>query len=299
VSAILPRLVLGTARIGSGASERDGVRLAESAFAAGICAVDTAPIYGLGLAERTVGLALRSYPDVRVTTKVGYPRPAFGYARSVLRRIKRGLGGSRSDPTQLAELPQPGLGDSYLAISDEVLQATLARSAELLGRIDALLLHDVTAASARPDWLTELAQPYSAETGYAIAATWDPALDAIFPTGAIAQCAFDPAWLAGVTAVPANRPLVLHSLVKAGAVAEHDQSAFAATLNCAAALVDHPDPVAARIAALYALAAVRAPHARLIVASSHHDRLTATLAAIRAIDADKLAPEIAALFQPG
>jgi len=72
----LPRLGLGTASLGNflGAiSDEQAIDTIRSAHDAGIRYLDTAPLYGHGLAERRVGAALREVPraDLVISSKVG------------------------------------------------------------------------------------------------------------------------------------------------------------------------------------------------------------------------------------
>lgn len=72
----LGRLGLGTAPIGNlfhEISDEDAQSIVDAAWAGGIRYFDTAPHYGLGLAERRLGAALASYPrsEYLLSTKVG------------------------------------------------------------------------------------------------------------------------------------------------------------------------------------------------------------------------------------
>lgn len=278
MSAILPRLVLGTARLDSGASEREGVRLVRSAFDAGINHVDTAPSYGLGLAEVVVGKALSGFPEVQVTAKLGSLRPRQGYAKSWLRRLKRRLTEPHGNSHVAATLPEPGSGGGAGDFRFAALAASLTISRERLGRIDRLLLHDSPGSAVDDALLAELhrlALPLGAAPGYAVASSWNTSLDAAFPADSVAQCAFAPGWFLGEPPPASERKTIFHSVIRAGAIAATRDPSFAAQLSSASA---------DRIATFYALAAQICPTAKLIVASSHMDRLHAVLAAIRMRD---------------
>jgi len=72
----VPPVTLGTANLGhlyGRMSEEDAERLLETAWSLGVRAFDTAPHYGLGLAERRLGRFLAGKPrdEVIVSTKVG------------------------------------------------------------------------------------------------------------------------------------------------------------------------------------------------------------------------------------
>lgn len=294
---IVPRLVLGTARIAGGVSERAAVDLVKSAFDAGVCQVDTAPSYGMGTAEVVVGKALIGHPQVSVATKLGSARPGQPWLRTVMREFKRRSG--------TASLPEASFAPERIAavsgndFSAEAMARSLELSLERLGRIDLLLLHDVTAVEVTESLLGRLEalnRSVSAGAGYASFAQFDPELDRLFPAGMTAQCAMVPGWLSGALPVPPAQNLRLHSVVKTGLALAARDSRFATALEQAARLVPASDPLTARIAAIYALAAVRIPGAQLLFTSSRTTRLKALTAALKAVDEGQQADEIAKLF---
>jgi len=291
---IVPRLILGTARIAGGFGDREAIAMVGAAFDAGICAVDTAPSYGLGTAEEVVGRGLAGHPQVEVTTKLGSQRPSHPRLRTLARKIKR-LATSAGEPT--ASLPPPQimapLGNDF---SHAFMARSLALSLERLGRIDTLLLHDISAAEAGPAVLAELERLADGRaTGYASLAQWDQQLDSCFAPFHTAQCAPDPAWLLGTASPTHGSRLRLHSLAKTGLALAGADADFAGRLARASVLID-ADPPTARIAAIYALAAQRVPQARLLFTSSHRPRLTALITALQQIDIAQAAPEIASCF---
>ena len=294
---ILSRLVLGTARIAGGIDEQRGIALVRSALDSGITHIDTAPSYGMGTAEIVVGKAIRGYDHARITAKLGSHRPGQTWLRTALRRIKRGLGTSEA---MTASLPPPRIAaPSGNNFAPAAMARSLALSRERLGRIDVLLLHDISAPEVTEPVLAELlalAGQITATPGYAGYARWDAALDAAFPAAAIAQCAPDPRWLSGGAAVLPARPLWLHSVVKTGLALAASDPQFTIALDRAAAMVEARDLQTGRLATLYALAAARVPAARLLITSSHRDRLDGLLAAIAGIDRANRADEIVALF---
>jgi hypothetical protein len=291
---IVPRLVLGTARIAGGVSESAAVALVKSAFDSGICAVDTAPSYGLGTAERVVGKALADHPQVAVTTKLGSHRPSHPFLRTLGRKIKRAVT-SPGEPE--ASLPpvriEAQAGNDFSA---RFMAQSLEISLQKLGRIDALLLHDIAAGEVTPAVLSDLARLAQGRTsGYASYARWDMQLDQCFVSGQIAQCAPDPGWLLGTVPVPQGRPLRLHSIAKTGLALAATNRMFAKNLERASGMIE-ADPVTARIAAIYALVAIRIPEARLLFTSSHQARLSALTKALQGVDQQHTAAEIAAQF---
>src|SRR5258708_10555546 len=71
-----PEIGLGTAALGhfqQAITDDDAVAVVDRALARGVRYLDTAPLYGHGLAERRVGAAVANVPrdDLIVSTKVG------------------------------------------------------------------------------------------------------------------------------------------------------------------------------------------------------------------------------------
>ena len=126
-------LALGTAPLGNlfaPVAEEDAAATVGSALEAGLTYVDTAPHYGLGLAERRLGRLLAGVPRDRfvVSTKVG--------------RLVRPLGpGETADPEGFADSPP---ARRVWDLSGDGVRRSLEESLERLGldRVDILLLHD-------------------------------------------------------------------------------------------------------------------------------------------------------------
>ena len=73
---LAPRVGLGTAALGNflqAMSDAEAVAVISRALASGVRYIDTAPLYGHGLAERRVGLAIAGTPraEMFLSTKVG------------------------------------------------------------------------------------------------------------------------------------------------------------------------------------------------------------------------------------
>lgn len=126
------RLGLGSAPLGGlyrPVTERDAVRTVERAYELGLRLFDTAPLYGNGLAERRVGLALRQYP-----------RDSFVLASKVGRLLRAG---APPEPGQDFQGTPEGLQPVF-DFSAEGVRSSYRESLERLGldRIDILHLHD-------------------------------------------------------------------------------------------------------------------------------------------------------------
>ena len=294
---IVPRLVLGTARIAGGASESQAIDLIRCALDHGIAQIDTAPSYGLGTAEAVVGKAIRGRGGVAVATKLGSAQPSLPWLRTMMRRVKRTVAGPGTGAAALPRaLVTSPTGNAFTAAA---MEASLARSLDRLGRIDMLLLHDISAAELSDHVLSDLVRlsaDAGAKPGYAIFARWNEEFDARFAAGMTAQCALDPRWLLADRTAPPARSLRLHSIGKTGLALAAENASFATGLEKAAMAISGSDRQTAQLAAIYALAATRLPDAHLLLTSSHRRRLDALLSAIAAIDAAGTRDEIAALF---
>lgn len=122
----LGRLALGTAPIGGlyeAVEDETAYAVVERAWALGLRYFDTAPLYGVGLAERRLGAALRSKPrqEFAISTKVG----------RLLRSGRSAWHGA------------PALVD-YFDFSHEAALRSLEESLERLGldRLDVAFVHD-------------------------------------------------------------------------------------------------------------------------------------------------------------
>jgi D-threo-aldose 1-dehydrogenase len=145
-------LGLGSATLGG---QRAGVGVAEAqaiicaAWEAGVRYIDTAPMYGLGKAERCVGDAMRGVPrdDWVLSTKVG--------------RLLR----PRLRPPQPGDPPMPF--DAVFDYSYDAIMRSFEDSLQRLGlnRIDIIFVHDIGAwthgAAAHPELMQILR-----ESGY-------------------------------------------------------------------------------------------------------------------------------------
>ena len=295
---LIDRLIFGCGRLAGGVSARASEDLLRRAFDLGFSAVDVAPSYGLGLAEQVVGQAVRDYPSVRVTTKVGMPVPKYGWAKSVARAVKRTIGPAapRSFDDFVPIEPPERYRSSYFAF--EELRLSVARSQEALGRIDTLMLHNCGPAEATPDLLgafEAIAAEHDAAPGYGNQGYWDRVTDAAFPESYISQVAVEPSWLAGRRPAATRASIELHSLLPTAEYLARIDPAFASKWQEASAAIPG-SPSAARIAAILALVAVRVLGSRLVISSTHEDRMTELLEAVHHFDGDGALQDIAQIF---
>lgn len=145
-------LTLGTAdlgNLGEAMTDAQARDVLEAAWDGGVRSFDTAPHYGLGLAERRLGAFLSGVPHVpvRVSTKVG-------------RLLRPNPGGPARDP-DLFDVP--GTLTRVWDFSPAGVRTSLAESLERMGldRVHTLYLHDLEKApepqSALPSGLAGLA----------------------------------------------------------------------------------------------------------------------------------------------
>lgn len=243
----------------------------------------------MGTAEQVIGAVTGDRSDVRITAKVGSPRPAFTTARTVLRAAKRLVAaGAPLGPGLGGAAASPGAGFDFDA-------ATMARSLERSlralrrERVDALLLHegDPAPLGAAPIAFlaAEQARGRTGTIGVATGARVQPGWR--LPAGWVAQAAVDPALLTAAGDEPA--PAFLHGIGKTVLyLADHD-ARFARWLHTAAASIPPTiaDPLTARLAVGFARLHAHAPASGLIFASIGAERLAAFLRAVHFIDAER------------
>jgi D-threo-aldose 1-dehydrogenase len=126
-------LGLGTAPLGNlftPVAETDAEATVRAALAAGLSYLDTAPHYGVGLAERRLGRVL-----------AGLPREAFTISTKVGRLLRPLAPGETADPEGFAGVPP---AKRVWDLSRDGVRRSLEESLTRLGldRVDILLLHD-------------------------------------------------------------------------------------------------------------------------------------------------------------
>jgi len=130
-----------------GISERDSLRLLETAFDAGVRHFDVAPAYGHGQAERCLGKFLQGKRDqVTVATKYGILPPAqarlLDSVRSLIRPVVSRMPAVRKRVAQAAA----GMRAKARFSAEEAAKSLEHTRRELgLEAIDVWLLHEVTA----------------------------------------------------------------------------------------------------------------------------------------------------------
>jgi D-threo-aldose 1-dehydrogenase len=126
-------LSLGTAPLGNlfaPVAEEDAAAAVRSALEAGLTYVDTAPHYGLGLAERRLGRLL-----------AGLPRDRFVVSTKVGRLVRPLAPGETADPEGFADTPP---AKRVWDFSGDGVRRSLEESLERLRleRLDIILVHD-------------------------------------------------------------------------------------------------------------------------------------------------------------
>lgn len=149
----------GSWRMGWGTqSTADSVAALEAAFARGVDWVDTAPVYGLGVAERVLRAPLAAHPEVRVFSKAGFVGDSgVDLSPASVRQQFEGslerLGRDRLDLYQLhwpdEHVPIESTWEAMCALRDEGLVGAIGISnhtraeverAHRVGRVDMLQL---------------------------------------------------------------------------------------------------------------------------------------------------------------
>jgi hypothetical protein len=290
---LIDRLIFGCGHLTGGASHGEAARLIRRARAAGIGQFDTAPSYGIGTAEDTIGRLVGRDAAVRITAKVGSTRPAHGQLKSYARFALRAVRGPRHAP----DYQPPSSGPQSGCFEPEFMAKSLEASLKALRRprIDLLLLHEAFAEDLTPSVLNFLEQVRrdgrAGAIGYSNGMPYDATLHAAWGGELIAQTAVDPAALT-VASPSAETKVIFHSLIKTAAWLRRTDRRFASGESAFGnALAGVP---AAEAILPYALAARRWPDARFIYATSLLARLDSFLRTVEALDDARLCDALAA-----
>lgn len=156
---VTSQLGLGCGPLHGGLQSAASRRLLEAAFEAGIRHFDLAPSYGLGLAEGVVGKLFGTRrDDITIATKAGIARPRRPLLMSTLRTVVKPvlgrLPGWKAAAEKVRETSAPS-GHFDVDGVRESLADSMARMK--VGRVDMLLLHEVTASAVTPALVALLA----------------------------------------------------------------------------------------------------------------------------------------------
>lgn len=156
------RLIFGTAGIYTGGTNRKTrISLLETAASNGISGFDTAPIYGLGLAEEELGTFLGSVEKhFEITSKVGrLVAPALRSLRRYQMPVRRAVEIARKSTRATPRAGAISAIRDTQAASERTLselRGSIDRSMYLLGRLDCLLIHDVDYSNWTADLWQEM-----------------------------------------------------------------------------------------------------------------------------------------------
>jgi|GEM_PF-1709090 len=302
---LMNSLVYGTARLTGGVSERAARRLVAKCLDFGVTRFDTAPSYGIGTAERVLGNALLGLTQARVSTKVGLLPPKWSYLQTCARAIKRSC--IREKRLGLPANSTLMFGPSIRREGSFDLRSvtqSFKRSQVNLKRnvVDELFLHEVYQADVPDDvidWLIHQSVCGVARSGvgYSHSGVFDNKLDCTFPQPLIAQTAIPPHWFE--SGFPqGTRPHNFHSVVKTLRYLCATSPIFTRRLHgvCTALAGCGADHTAIQIASLLAVVHSAQPRSGLIVASIDETRLEALLRAVRFIDAEVGALNLANIY---
>jgi hypothetical protein len=141
----LPSVSFGTAQIYAGAARPE--QLLDEAWRVGIRRFDTAPLYGGGRSEQTLGSFLLHHLGVEmVTTKVGLRHQPTGRVRRLAHRVaRRALPAPAIERFRRSGRPSSSQPEVFSGRFDVSAVATSVHESlrRLGGRIDRLLLHEV------------------------------------------------------------------------------------------------------------------------------------------------------------
>ena len=206
---MIERLVFGCGHLTGGAGQNVADRLVAASLTGGLRRFDTAPLYGLGTAERALGRALKraGASDAVATTKIGLGRAHFGVAKTYLQVARRQMrrltsrvpnaGRPTSAPLDFADpaLPRgiyPGARD------EERFRAEIERSAADLtpARVVGCLLHEAYPDNLNTEATTALRRlqldSTVAEVGLANGCAHGDTLERFAPADFVVQAAAPP-----------------------------------------------------------------------------------------------------------
>lgn len=152
------RLGFGCSGLMGGLSERESLRLLQTAYEEGIRHFDVAPSYGHGFAEHCVGKFLRGKADTTITTKYGILPPAQAGLLEIARTAVRPLAAQFPWMRERAAKRASALKSKARFCAEEARSSLEGSLRKLqVERVDFWLLHEVTAEDlAESDLLPQL-----------------------------------------------------------------------------------------------------------------------------------------------
>lgn len=289
---MMNRLVFGCGHLTGGASQSTASELVQRCIDSGIIRFDTAPSYGLGVAERALCIALGRAPGggaAMVNTKFGLGRPRFGYVKSYLRMARRRLSSHHSEARFSFENAMPRFGDPCLPrgkLDARRLEQALAASERMLGgrRVDTFFLHEAYKENLTSTILEELAalrgRGRVERVGLANGCVHGAALDSSAPPDFVIQAAAPPSLF--TRDVTLSRRHIVHSVYTSFRARCRIDAAFG---SAAQTTIDRFGDIFgagsdAEIVLAFLLAGEAAPEASIIFATEAPSRLQRFLAAI-------------------
>lgn len=293
---MLNRVIFGCGHLVSGPGQCRANCLIDQCVEAGLRCFDTAPLYGLGGADRALALALASHDgEIRIHTKVGLARPKFGAVKTWIKAATRAL--PRPELVNTHSLPLPALApppaetDPALPRGNfdrQSIERSFAESQRLLGRqcVDALFLHEAYGDNITEGALEALRRLKRAgaatEVGLANGCAHSATLERLAPPDFLVQAGAPPEAFTDGGSEFGERH-ILHTVIKSFAWRRANDSAFAQAVSaCEVRFRSLLEPDS-QIALAYVLLAAVAPRSRLIYATSEPERLRYFLAAMGAV----------------
>ena len=194
-SKLITRVGFGCGRLVGGVSFRESAALIEAARRAGIKHFDTAPSYGLGLAEDVLGKVLAGdWPNLSVTTKIGIGRPLSPSSMAHAKRFLKPIA-SRFPFLMRAMTGAVSATSGKDLFSPREIADSFERSLAFLktDRVDMLLLHEPKADTVTPDLENAMMSLVQSRVIGAYGASTDGASDSIPVFGSVRQSCWDPA----------------------------------------------------------------------------------------------------------
>ncbi|MCK1473611.1 aldo/keto reductase [Bradyrhizobium sp. 197] len=277
------QIVFGCARLKGGAYARSSARLIEYCLRVGIRHFDTAPSYGMGTAEAVVGDVVSGVSDVFISAKVGSVRPIHAILRTYASALKSfmparlKLPGPAAAPLPTRVFAHQHRFDFSPAAMKESLDQTRGRLRR--DRLDYLFLHEAPALELIRPAIEVLEQEKgrgaATEIGYASGQYFDRGFDAFLPSGFVPQFAARPSDLQ-LDATGLSKTHFLHTIASAGFALQKSDAAFGAKLSRIAAPLARSarlDLTALEIAIFFIVLHATFPSAKLIFASTSHERV--------------------------